>query len=147
MKTLLVLTLLVALIGLGVWNSPKMETHPVGSVVESVDITGSVLDGRGLSNAVIMEWHDKPMVDEAVPFVYAAKLSDFKTQEQFETDYSQIYLPGAEMQDVSTYRDATPIGEDAPENHEIAYSGLWGRSQWEHALSSKSAPDGDRHAY
>ena len=121
MKAFILLTVLVALVWLGVWNSPKAMVEPAAAAPHVIaDVIGR---GGAVCAAIHPDGHQCES-DGTGDFVAEVKISDFKTQEQIETDYSQIYLPGAEMQDVSTYREATPISDKSPENYEFAYSGI-----------------------
>lgn len=132
MKTLLVLTLLVSLVGLGVWNSPKWEDEPAPYVAATfVDDLGrevAVLSDGNITSLQPWqregtkewaEWHGKGTPQWAEYTAGRVKSADEIAQQN-----RSVFLPGAEMQDFSTPRSLTPMGEKAPENHESAYSGL-----------------------
>lgn len=128
MKTLLVLAALVTLVGLGVWNSPKAEHDEGYSVVRTMKLTGDLVNIPSVivDEAIVYE----PVKADAIPwaeYTEGVKSADEIANQQAEwagEEYGSVFLPGAEMQEVSTYRHATPIKEKAPENHEFAYSGL-----------------------
>lgn len=114
MKTLLVLTLLVPLVGLGVWNSPKAVRDEGYSVVRSMKLTGKLLTVPAV------------MIDEAI-------------------EYQPVKADACPWAEYTAGRVKTA---DEIAKQKAEWAGEYGTgSLWEHALSSKSAPDGNRHAY
>lgn len=137
MKTLFVLTALIALVTLGVWNSPNGDGE-WASTTSAPHVAATFVDDLGREVAVLSdgnitslqpwqregtkewaEWHGKGTPQWAEYTAGRVKSADEIAQQN-----RSVFLPGAEMQDFSTPRSLTPMGEKAPENHESAYSGL-----------------------
>lgn len=132
MKTLLVLTLLVALVGLGVWNSPGREGE-WDSATSAPYVAATFVDDLGREITVTpdgditslqpwqregtkewAEWHGKGTPQWAEYTDGRAKNADEIAKQEAEwagKEYGGVFLPGAEMHEVSTYRDPTPMGE------------------------------------
>lgn len=111
MKTLLVLTLLVAIVGLGVWNSPKAVHEPAPYVTEThLDKLGGEI--QVLSDGTITgqqpwqrectkewaEWWGEGTPQWAEYTAGRAKAADEIAKQEAEWP-SDVFLPGAEMQD------------------------------------------------
>lgn len=144
MKTLLVLALLVVLVGLGVWNSPKGEPSVLFFQAEiSAEHDTEFQLGMDADGQPQMRGESGDVIAWAEYTAGRAKNADEIAKQQAEwagEEYGNVFLPGAEMREMTT-GDGQWFG-DGSKGSETDTQPLWLQS-----LSSKSASDGDRHAY
>lgn len=116
MKTLLVLAMLVGLVGLGVWNSPKGEPSVLFYQAEiSAEHDTEFQLGMDADGQPQMRGESGDVIPWAEYTGGRVKNADEIAKQQAEwagEEYGNVFLPGAEMQEVSTSGNATPIGND-----------------------------------
>lgn len=167
MKTLLVLTLLVALVGLGVWNSPKGEPSVLFFEAElntdgptefqlGMDADGKPEMRNGSGDVIQWAEYTAGRVKTADEIAKNFSAYDCEAIHPFspvckrvdgvltDLDLRALQHPGRGMEvDLSTPRAptaATPM--PSPVSAQSDYAGLIGQSPWIHALSRRDAERG-----